>query len=109
MTADVYLKFHGKRTFKQEVNGFYQYIGIKFEKETSSVLHLELAIALYGAETWTLSKVDQKYVKSFEMWCWRRMEKISWTDSVRNERKGGDEYLTDSGKKVGKLYGTRLA
>jgi hypothetical protein len=19
------------------------------------------------------------------MWCWRRMEKISWTDNVRNE------------------------
>ena len=24
-------------------------------------------------------------VVSFEMWCWRRMEKISWTDHVRNE------------------------
>jgi len=23
--------------------------------------------------------------ESFEMWCWRRMEKISWTDHVRNE------------------------
>jgi hypothetical protein len=34
---------------------------------------------------WTLRKVDQKYLKSFEMWCWRRMEKISWTDRVRNE------------------------
>jgi hypothetical protein len=40
---------------------------------------------LYGAETWTLRKVDQKYLESFEMWCWRRMEKISWTDRVRNE------------------------
>jgi hypothetical protein len=29
--------------------------------------------------------VDQKHRKSFEMWCWRRMEKISWTDRVRNE------------------------
>jgi len=47
-----------------------------------SILDLELrkklmkyyiwSIALYGAE-------------SFEMWCWRRMEKISWTDHVRNE------------------------
>jgi hypothetical protein len=41
--------------------------------------------AFYGAETWTLWKVDQKYVESFEMWCWRRMEKMSWTDHVRNE------------------------
>ena len=35
-------------------------------------------------ETWTLRAADQKYLESFEMWCWRRME-ISWTDHVRNE------------------------
>ena len=40
----------------------------------------------YGAENWTLRKVDQKYLgKSFEIWCWKRMEKISWTDSLKNE------------------------
>ena len=43
------------------------------------------SIALYGAETGTLRAVDQKQLGSFEMWCWRRMEKISWTDHVRNE------------------------
>src|SRR5215471_18449569 len=32
-----------------------------------------------------LRAVDQKQLVSFEMWCWRRMEKISWTDRVRNE------------------------
>jgi hypothetical protein len=30
-------------------------------------------IALCGSETWILRKLDQKYVESFEMWCWRRM------------------------------------
>jgi len=42
-------------------------------------------IESYGAETWTLRAVDQKHLESFEMWCWRRIEKISWTDHVRNE------------------------
>jgi hypothetical protein len=41
------------------------------------------SIALYGDETWTLRKVDQKYLESFEMWCWKMME-IIWTDRVRN-------------------------
>jgi hypothetical protein len=66
------------------------------KKKTSFTSKLELNLrkklvkcyiwntALYGAETWTLRKVDQKYLESFETWCWRRME-ISWTDSVRNE------------------------
>ena len=43
------------------------------------------SIALYGAETLTLRAVDQKQLESFEMWCWRMVEKISWTDHVRNE------------------------
>ena len=42
-------------------------------------------MALYGAETWTLQAADQKYLESFEMWRWRRMEKISWTDYAKNE------------------------
>ena len=32
----------------------------------------------------TYLPTDQKRLESFEMWCWRRMEKISWTDHVRN-------------------------
>jgi hypothetical protein len=61
----------------------------------TSTLHLELrkklvkcyawSIALYGAETWTLRAMDQKHLESYEMWCWRRMEKISWNNLVRKE------------------------
>jgi hypothetical protein len=43
------------------------------------------SIALYGAGTWTIRTVDQKHLESFEIGCWKRMEKISWTDHVRNE------------------------
>jgi hypothetical protein len=41
--------------------------------------------AVCGAEIWTLWKVDRKFLESFGIWCYRRMEKISWTDYVRNE------------------------
>jgi hypothetical protein len=43
-----------------------------------------LCIALCGAETSTLRAVDQKHLESYNTWCWRRKEKISWTDRVRN-------------------------
>ena len=33
-------------------------------------------IVLYGSDTWTLRKLERKYLESFEMWCWRRMEMI---------------------------------
>ena len=68
-----------------------------FNKQTLCISRLELnvrkkpvkcyswSVALCGAETWTLGNVDQKYRESFEMRFWRRMEKISWIDRVRNE------------------------
>jgi hypothetical protein len=33
----------------------------------------------------TLRAADQKHLESFEMWCWKRMEEIIWTDHERNE------------------------
>jgi hypothetical protein len=42
-------------------------------------------IVLYGSENWKPRKVDQIYLEIFEMWCWRRMEKINWADRMRNE------------------------
>jgi hypothetical protein len=41
--------------------------------------------ALYDAEAWTLGKADRKYLGNFDMWYWRTVEKISWTDRVRNQ------------------------
>jgi hypothetical protein len=58
------------------------------------VLHLETSvrvrcyvwsIVLYGSDTWTLRKLEQKYLESFEMWCWRRMEKRKLSEKVTNE------------------------
>lgn len=43
------------------------------------------SIALYSCETWTMTQKDKEMIEAFEMWCWRRMERISWTEKVANE------------------------
>ena len=50
------------------------------------------SVALYGAETWTLRNEDMKIrkedirkIEAFEMWIWRKMERISWTEKITNE------------------------
>jgi len=40
---------------------------------------------LYGTANLTLRKSDQEYLESFEVWCWRRMEKINLSDRMRDE------------------------
>jgi len=42
------------------------------------------SVALFAAETWTLTPTDRRRLEAFEMWIWRRMEKISWLDKVTN-------------------------
>jgi hypothetical protein len=44
-------------------------------------------------------------LQSFEIWCWRRTEKFSWADNVKNEEvlhsQDGKEYSTYNKKKEG--------
>ena len=42
------------------------------------------SIATYGAETWTLNQEMIRRIESFEMWCWRRMLKVKWTEKKTN-------------------------
>jgi len=43
------------------------------------------SVALYAAETWTLTQTDRRRLEAFEMYIWRRMEKISLLEKVTNE------------------------
>jgi hypothetical protein len=72
-----------KAAFNKKRNLFTSKLDLELRKKV--VKCYVWSIALYGAETWTLRAVGQKQLESFEVWCWGRMEKISWTDHVRNE------------------------
>ena len=53
-------------------------------KPTPNFLQAECPSRGDAAETWTLTHTDRR-LQAFEMWIWRRMEKISWLDKVTNE------------------------
>ncbi|VVC41307.1 Reverse transcriptase domain [Cinara cedri] len=43
------------------------------------------SVALYGNETWTINKREKDMLEAFEMWCWRKIRRISWIDRRSNE------------------------
>ena len=43
------------------------------------------SVALYGSEPWTLQKRDVERLEAFEVWIWRRMMRMSWTERKTNE------------------------
>ena len=42
------------------------------------------SVVLYGAETWTLWRNEQKQLEAFEMLVLRRMGRVKWTDKIKN-------------------------
>jgi len=43
-------------------------------------------VALYGCETWVMKKEAMDRLEAFEMWVWRRLEKVNWEDKMSNEK-----------------------
>ena len=39
----------------------------------------------YGCESWTWTKALERKINAFEMWCYRRMLKISWMERISNK------------------------
>ena len=58
--------------------------GITRTTKTRLVQALVFPIATYASETWTLTQADRNRIAAFEMWCWRRMLRIPWTEKRTN-------------------------
>ena len=42
-------------------------------------------IVMYGCESWNIKKVGCRKIDAFELWCWRRLLRVSWTARRSNE------------------------
>ena len=36
-------------------------------------------VVMYGCESWTIKKAECQRIDAFELWCWRRLLRVSWT------------------------------
>ena len=36
-------------------------------------------VVMYGCESWTVKKAEQRRIDAFELWCWRRLLRVPWT------------------------------
>ena len=40
---------------------------------------------MYGCESWTIKKAERQRTDAFELWCWRRLLRVSWTARRSNQ------------------------
>ena len=42
-------------------------------------------VVMYGCESWTVKKAKRLRIDAFELWCWRRLLRVSWTARRSNQ------------------------
>ena len=71
------------------------------------------SVVLYGTEIWTLRWNKQKQLEAFEIWAWRRMEHVKWTDKIKDavvlERVGEGRIMFGTDEEEEKKLAGRLA
>ena len=42
-------------------------------------------VVMCGCESWTIKKAEHRRIDAFELWCWRRLLRVSWTARRSNQ------------------------
>src|SRR6218665_2229066 len=58
---------------------------VSIDTKKRIVRTLIFSTVLYGCEMWTVTKKMEKKINACEMWIWRKMQRISWTEKKTNE------------------------
>ena len=40
---------------------------------------------MYGCDSWTIKKAEHQRIDPFELWCWRRLLRVPWTERRSNQ------------------------
>ena len=50
-----------------------------------SYIVMVFPVVMYGCESWTVKKAERQRIDAFELWCWRRLERVPWTARRSNQ------------------------
>ena len=42
-------------------------------------------VVMYECESWTIKKAECRRIDAFELWCWRRLLRVPWTERRSNQ------------------------
>ena len=42
-------------------------------------------VVMYGCESWTVKKAERRRIDAFELWCWKRLLRVTWTARRSNQ------------------------
>ena len=69
-------------------------------------------VVMYGCESWTIKKAEHRRIDAFELWCWRKLLRVPWTERsskpVNPKANQSFKYSLDIGYSKFSLEGLKL-
>ena len=83
--------------------------GITKDLKMKLVRSLVWTVLTYGAEGWTLTKADEKRIQSAELWIYRRMLRVSWTEHSLEQATASSRSLAPQRQLLGFVVRRKLS
>ena len=58
---------------------------ITLPKKVCLIKAMVFPVVIYGCESWSIKKAERQIIDAFELWCWRRLLRVSWTARRSNQ------------------------
>ena len=68
-----------RRKVMTNLDGILKSRDITFVNKGQSSQSYGFPVVMYGCESWTVKKAECQKIDAFELWCWRRLLRVSWT------------------------------
>ena len=56
-----------------------------FTNKVCLVKAMVFPVVMYGCESWTIKMAECWRIDAFELWCWRRLLRVPWTERTSNQ------------------------
>ena len=53
--------------------------GINLPTKICIIKAMDFPVVVHGCESWTIKKAERRRIDAFELWCWRRLLRVTWT------------------------------
>ena len=58
---------------------------VTFPTKVHLVKAMVFPVVMYGSESWSIKKAEHRRNDAFELWCWRRLLRVPWTEGKSNQ------------------------
>ena len=73
------------RKVMTNLNSIFKSRDITLSTKVRLVKAMVFPVVMYGCEIWTIKKAECRRIDAFELWCWRRLLRVTWTARRSNQ------------------------